>query len=103
MVKDKSEDLAIFHESLSIILCSEDCTDAVRKIAYIRNTQVRDSAIRMALPVLLYRKETIDNLPDIISAGSLKEIVTCLVDGKTDGIFTESVSFENGLEIHNFT
>lgn len=103
VVKDKSEDLAIFHESLSKILCSEDCTDAVRKIAYIRNTQVRDSAIRMALPVLLFRKETINDLTDIVSAGSLKEIVACLAEGKTDGIFTESVSFENGLEIHNFT
>jgi len=103
VVKDKSEDLAIFHESLSRIICQEDCAEAVRKIADIHNTQVRDSAIRMALPVLLFRKETIDTFPGIISAGSLREIVTCLVEGKMDGILAESVSFENGVEIHNFT
>ena len=103
VVKDKSEDLTIYYESLKSIICSEDCADAVRNLAHIQNTEVRDNAIRIALPVLLFRKEAIDTLPDVISAGSLKEIATCLVNGKTEGIFTESISCEDGLEIHNFS
>ncbi len=103
VVKDKSEDLAIYHESLKSIMSSDDCIDAVKDLSRIQNTKVRDNAIRIALPVLLFRKENIGTLPDIISAGSLKEIAVCLVNGETEGIFTEAVSCENGLEIHNFS
>ena len=95
--------MAIYHESLKSIIASENCEDAIKDLSRIQNTKVRDNAIRMALPVLMFRKENIDTLPDIISAGSLKEVATCLVNGETEGIFTESVSCENGLEIHDFS
>lgn len=103
VVKDKSDDLNIYYECLSQIICSENCSDSVNKIARIGNVQIRDNAIRIALPFLLFRKEIFDSILEFISSGSLKEIVKCLINGDTEGIFTESIVYEKGLEIHNIT
>lgn len=103
VVKDKSDDLRIYYECLSQIICSENCTESINKIAEISNTQVRDNAIRIALPILLFRKESLEPFLEFVSSGSLKEIITSLVNGESEAVFTESVTFEGGLEIHNFT
>ena len=101
-VIDKSEDLAIYHESLNSIMCDENCEDAVKKIAFIRNHQIRDNAIRTALPVLIFRKENIASLLSIASAEALKEIIACLVKQERKGILTDTVSVVDGLEKHEF-
>ena len=103
VVKDKSDDLKIYYECLSCIICSENCADSVNKIAEISNIQVRDNAIRIALPFLLFRKEPFGNFLEFVSSGSLKEIVKCLVNGDIEDIFTESIVYEKGLEMHNIT
>ena len=103
VVRDKSDDLELFYECLSQILRSERCTDATKRINEISDSRIRDNAVRTALPILLFRKEPIDELIGATTAGALHNIVECLIDGKTDGLFSEEVSFEDGLEIHNFS
>ena len=102
-VKDKSDDLELFYDCLSQILRSDRCIDAVKRIKDITNPRIRDNAVRTALPILLFRKEPIDDLIGATTAGSLHDIVDCLIEGKSDGLFLEQVSFDGGLEIHNFS
>nr|WP_027871156.1 hypothetical protein [[Eubacterium] cellulosolvens] len=102
-IKDRSEDLAIYHNCLTDIMYSEDCAEAVKKLKDIQSLLVRDSAIRIALPILLFRRENFDSLLDIVDSRSLREIIECLVKNEYDGIITETVSCEKGLEIHSFT
>lgn len=102
-IKDKSDDLAIFYECLTQILRSEGCADAVKRINDISDSRIRDNAVRAALPILLFRKEPMDKLIGATTAGSLCIIVDCLISGNNDGIFKEDVSFDGGLEIHNFS
>lgn len=102
-VRDKSDDLGLFYDCLSQILRSESCVDAAKRIRDITDSRIRDNAIRTALPLLLFRKEPIDELIDATTAGSLHNIVECLIDGNSDGLFSEEVSFDCGLEIHNFS
>lgn len=101
-VRDKSDDLSVFYECLSHIFRSENCTDAVKRIADISNTRIRDTAIRTALPILVYRKEPIDSLIESSSDGSLRDIVDSLVNDKSTGIFSEDITYDGGLEVHNF-
>lgn len=68
-VKDKSDDLSLFYDCLSQILRSESCADAVKRIADISDTRIRDNAVRTALPILLFRDEAID---DLIEATTMK-------------------------------
>ena len=103
VVKDKSDDLRIYYECLSQIICAENCTESINRIAEIRNIQVRDNAIRIAIPILLFRNESFEAFLEFVSAGSLKEIVTCLVNKEIEAVLIESITFEGGLEIHNFT
>lgn len=102
-VKDKSEDLLLFYECLSDILRSEDCSNAISKISRIKNGQVRDIAIKTSLPVLLFRKESINTLMELPSSGTLKEIVCALNSGDNARFFAESITVESGLEIQNYT
>ncbi len=102
-VKDKSDDLALFYECLSQILRSERCTDAIKRITDISDSRIRDNAVRTALPILLFRKEPIDRLKEATTAGSLQIIVDCLLYNKVEGLFLEKISYEGGLEIHNFS
>ena len=102
-IEDKSDDLAVFYECLLHIFCSEKCTDAVRKIGGISNADIRDIAVRTALPILVYRKEQLDCLYGFSSASSLKDIIYGLVNDDYTDIFLEKITFEEGVEIHNLT
>ena len=63
----------------------------------------RDNAVRTALPILLFRDEAIDGLIEATTAGSLWDIVDSLISGNNERIFSEEITFDGGLEIHNFT
>ena len=102
-VKDKSDDLSLFYDCLSQILCSESCDNAVKKIADISNVRIRDNAVRIALPILLFRDESIDGLIEAATTRSLRDIVDSLISGNNERIFSEEITFASGLEIHNFT
>lgn len=101
-VKDKSDDLSLFYDCLSQILRSERCADAIKRIADISDTKIRDNAIRTALPILLFRDEVIDGLIETTTAGALRDIVDSLISGNNERIFSEEISFDGSLEIHNF-
>lgn len=103
VVKDKSDDLEIFYECLSSILRLDNCSYAVQRILDIGNTRIRDTAVRTALPILVFRKEPIDMLIKAATAESLHFIVDSVVSGTDNGIFSDEITFENGLEIHNFS
>lgn len=102
-VKDKSDDLSLFYDCLSQILCSESCADAVKRIADISDARIRDNAVRTALPILLFRDEAIDGLIEATTTRSLRDIVDSLISGNNERIFSEEITFAGGLEIHNFT
>lgn len=102
-VKDKSDDLSLFYDCLSKILRSEKCVDAVNIIAYISNVQIRDNAVRIALPLLLFRDETINGLIEVTTARPLWNIVDSLISGNNERIFSEEITFDGGLEIHAFS
>lgn len=102
-VKDKSDDLSLFYDCLSQILRSESCADAVKRIADISDSRIRDNAVRTALPILLFRDETIDDLIEATTTKSLRDIVDSLISGNNERIFSEEITFAVGLEIHNFT
>ena len=102
-VKDKSDDLSLFYDCLSQILRSESCVDAAKRIADISDARIRDNAVRTALPILLFRDEAIDGLIEATTAGSLWDIVDSLISGNNERIFSEEITFDGGLEIHNFT
>ena len=102
-VKDKSDDLSLFYDCLSQILRSESCADAVKRIADISDTRIRDNAVRTALPILLFRDEAIDDLIEATTMKSLRDIIDSLISGNNERIFSEEITFADGLEIHNFT
>ena len=102
-VKDKSDDLSLFYDCLSQILRSVRCADAVKGIVDISDAQIRDNAVRTALPILLFRDEVIDGLIEATTAKSLRDIVDSLISGNNERIFSEEITFDGGLEIHNFT
>lgn len=102
-VKDKSVDLSLFYDCLSQILRSECCADAVKRIADISDAQIRDNAVRTALPILLFRDESIDGLIEATTTRSLRDIVESLISGNNERIFSEEITFADGLEVHNFT
>lgn len=102
-VKDKSDDLSLFYDCLSQILRSERCADAVKRIVDISDVRIRDNAVRTVLPILLFRDEVIDGLVEATTAGSLRDIVDSLISGNNERIFLEEITFDGGLEIHNFT
>lgn len=101
-VRDKSEDLSLFYECLSQILRSEICTNAVKKISGISDTRIRDNAIRIAIPILLFRNESIGELSEVATTGSLRDIVDSLIRGNDEILFSEKITFDRGLETHNF-
>ncbi|BDZ76119.1 hypothetical protein [Claveliimonas bilis] len=102
-VKDKSDDLSVFYDCLSQILRSERCADAVKRIADISDVRIRDNAVRTVLPLLLFRDEAIDGLMEAITVESLRNIVDSLISGNNERIFSEEITLDGGLEIHNFT
>ena len=102
-VKDKSDDLSLFYDCLSQIFRSESCTDAVKRIADISDARIRDNAVRTALPMLLFRDEVIDGLIEATTTRSLRDIVESLISGNNERIFSEEITFSDGLEIHNIT
>ncbi|MDM8236714.1 hypothetical protein [[Ruminococcus] torques] len=103
-VKDKSDDLSVFYDCLSQILRSERCADAVKRIADISDARIRDNAVRTVLPLLLFRDEAIDDgLIEATTAESLRNIVDSLTSGNNERIFSEEITLDGGLEIHNFT
>lgn len=102
-VKDKSDDLSLFYDCLSQILRSERCVDAVKRIADISDAQIRDNAVRTAIPLLLFRDETINGLIEVTTARPLWNIVDSLIRGNNERIFSEEITFDGGLEIHTFT
>ena len=102
-VKDKSDDLSVFYDCLSQILRSERCADAVKRIADISDARIRDNAVRTVLPLLLFRDEAIDGLMEATTVESLRNIVDSLISGNNERIFSEEITLDGGLEIHNFT
>ncbi|SEA17823.1 hypothetical protein SAMN05216349_10638 [Oribacterium sp. KHPX15] len=102
VVKGKSNDLAIFQDCLTQIIQADNCADAIKRLADVHNAQVRDNAIRIALPVLLFRREKIEGLSNLASAGALRELASCLEKNEINGILSETVTIDSGLEIHNF-
>ena len=101
-VKDKSDDLLLFYECLSQIFRSEMCLEAIKRIADISDIRIRDIAVRAALPILLFRDEPIDDLLATITTDSLRNIANSLIEGDNNRIYTEKITFEGGLEVHNF-
>lgn len=95
--------MSLFYDCLSQILRSERCADAVKRIVDISDVRIRDNAVRTVLPILLFRDEVIDGLVEATTAGSLRDIVDSLISGNNERIFLEEITFDGGLEIHNFT
>lgn len=101
-VKDKSGDLSLFYDCLSRILRSENCDDAVKKIVDISDERIRDNTVRTALPILLFRDEPIDGLREAATTRSLRDIVDSLLSGNNERIFSDEITYSNGIEIHSF-
>ena len=55
------------------------------------------------LPLLLFRDEAIDGLMEATTVESLRNIVDSLISGNNERIFSEEITLDGGLEIHNFT
>ena len=102
-VKDKSDDLSLFYGCLSQIIYSDSCANAVKRIADISNAGIRDNAVRTVLPILLFRDESIKGLLEATTTRFLRDIVDSLISGSKERIFSEEITYDNGLEIHNFT
>lgn len=102
-VKDKSDDLSLFYDCLSQIIYSDSCANAVKRIADISNAGIRDNAVRTVLPILLFRDESIEGLLEATTTKFLRDIVDSLISGSKEQIFSEEITYDNGLEIHNFT
>ena len=47
----------------------------VKRIADISDSRIRDNEVRTALPILLFRDETIDDLIEATTTKSLRDIV----------------------------
>lgn len=101
-VKDKSGDLSLFYDCLFQILRSENCDDAVKKIVDISDERIRDNAVRTALPILLFRDEPIDGLIEAATTRSLRDIVDSLLSGNNERIFSDEITYSNGIEINSF-
>ena len=94
--------MSLFYDCLSQILRSENCDDAVKKIVDISDERIRDNAVRTALPILLFRDEPIDGLIEAATTRSLRDIVDSLLSGNNERIFSDEITYSNGIEINSF-
>lgn len=102
VIRDKSSDLKNLYECIKntfVIDADFIMADGLEKI---KNTTIRDNAIRAIIPIIFYNHKTIEKLSDLATGSSLKTIVNSIESGELSRVFTESISSSSGVEVHNF-
>ena len=102
VIKEKSDDLKYLIACLDGIYLKGGDIGVTEDLKRISNSTIRDIAIRTMLPMFFYTKRDIKELGSLVTGSALKEIVNSVVSGDLNSIFTENISINEGIEVHNF-
>ena len=89
VISKKSSDLRYLYECFKDIFIIENTTKIVDCISEIKNTTIRDNAIRNILPLVFFINKNINGISNFVTSESLKFIVETIETNEFGSIFEQ--------------